>query len=161
MALLQLIEAGKISYDTPAEDIIPELKNPVVVDDVLSATTGYRPANTKILIRHLLNHTSGLYYSGIGKPTPETLNLAYTAVGYGGDYSVEKFFNILRQGVCISLDFQVPYANLEVWTYVSRDIFHQFPSPLNLARIVSRFFTSVLEHDPLTIHLARELWVQL
>ncbi|PPQ92543.1 hypothetical protein CVT25_010376 [Psilocybe cyanescens] len=97
VAALQLIEAGKLTYETPVEDIIPELKDPVVVDDISSETSGYKPAQNKILIKHLLNHTSGLYYSQLGKASIDTLTLGYTSAPYNGDFSVEQFFNIIRE----------------------------------------------------------------
>ncbi|PPQ74395.1 hypothetical protein CVT26_000946 [Gymnopilus dilepis] len=96
IAILQLIEAGKISYETPVVDIIPELANPVVVEDVTSPTSGFKPAQNTILVKHLLNHTSGLYYSPINKLTPEDLNPAYTAIAYEEDHTVEKFFKLVK-----------------------------------------------------------------
>ena len=81
-------------------DIIPELANPVVVEDVTSPTSGFKPAQNTILVKHLLNHTSGLYYSPINKLTPEDLNPAYTAIAYEEDHTVEKFFKLIK--VCLS-----------------------------------------------------------
>ncbi|KDR77296.1 hypothetical protein GALMADRAFT_96063 [Galerina marginata CBS 339.88] len=98
LALLQLIEEGKIDYETPVVDIIPEMANPVVIDDIMSETSGYKPAQKPILIKHLINHSSGLFYSQIGKVTPDDLGPAYTSIGYGGDHSVAQFFKLIRRG---------------------------------------------------------------
>ncbi|KAF8958101.1 beta-lactamase/transpeptidase-like protein [Flammula alnicola] len=97
IAILQLIEKGAITYETLVENIIPELANPVVIDDVLAAKSTYKPAQTKILVKHLLNHSSGLHYSARRKVTPENLSPAYTAVEYGGDHSVSQFFKLIRE----------------------------------------------------------------
>ena len=65
LALLQLIEQGMLNDEAPVEIIIPEVANPVIVEDVLSDSPGYKPAQGKILVKHLLNHTSGLYLSKV------------------------------------------------------------------------------------------------
>jgi hypothetical protein len=61
IAAFQLIEQGKITLDTPAESVLPELANPVVVsgkDDAGNPLTA--PATGKITFGQLLNHTSGI-----------------------------------------------------------------------------------------------------
>ncbi|KAF8902601.1 beta-lactamase/transpeptidase-like protein [Gymnopilus junonius] len=80
--VVTLIEAGKVSYETPVAGIIPELANPVVLDDVTSPTSGFKPARNTILVKHLLNHSSGLHYPPHGKVTPDDLNPAYTSIAY-------------------------------------------------------------------------------
>ncbi|KAF9556310.1 beta-lactamase/transpeptidase-like protein, partial [Agrocybe pediades] len=59
LAALRLIELGKISYDTVAADHIPQLRNLVIVKDGSAEAT---PAKTAITVKHLLNHSSGLFY---------------------------------------------------------------------------------------------------
>jgi len=75
MAIMMLIEDGKLKLDQPLADILPEfadmkvLKNPEgALDDVVSA-------RTQITIRHLLTHTAGLGYNIVSKgPLLNALN---------------------------------------------------------------------------------------
>jgi methyl acetate hydrolase len=64
LALMQLVEQGKIGLDDPAEKYLPELKNPQVVKSFDEKTGDYvlRPAAQAPLVRHFLTHTSGLAY---------------------------------------------------------------------------------------------------
>ncbi len=59
VATLQLVEQGKLSLDEPVENHFPELAQL----PVLESLTVLRPAQTKITLRHLLTHTSGLAYT--------------------------------------------------------------------------------------------------
>ena len=64
VALMQLIEQGKIGLDDPAEKYLPELKNPMVVESFDAKTGDYklRPASKPATVRNFLTHTSGLAY---------------------------------------------------------------------------------------------------
>jgi len=64
VALMQLVEQGKISLDDPAEKYLPELKNPQVIESFNAATGDYklRPASKPATVRNFLTHTSGLAY---------------------------------------------------------------------------------------------------
>jgi CubicO group peptidase (beta-lactamase class C family) len=64
VALMQLVEQGKIALDDPAEKYLPELKNPQVIESFNAATGDYklRPASRPATVRHMLTHTSGLAY---------------------------------------------------------------------------------------------------
>jgi methyl acetate hydrolase len=64
VALMQLVEQGKISLDDPAEKHLPELANPKVIESFNAATGDYqlRPASRPPTVRHFLTHTSGLAY---------------------------------------------------------------------------------------------------
>jgi CubicO group peptidase (beta-lactamase class C family) len=70
IAAWQAIDAGKLSLDTPAADILPQLANPIILEDrtKVNADVPYQPAKSPILVRHLLNHSSGLFYP---PPPPE------------------------------------------------------------------------------------------
>ena len=85
---------------------MPELKNPVVIEDRDADTLTYRPAKNPILLHHLLSHTSGIEYD-LEKRTPGHLNTAYAKVGYrGGDVTEERFLEILKVGcrtLCASM----------------------------------------------------------
>jgi methyl acetate hydrolase len=64
VALMQLVEQGKISLDDPAEKYLPELKNPKVITSFDAKTGDYqlRPASKPATVRTFLTHTSGLAY---------------------------------------------------------------------------------------------------
>jgi len=64
VALMQLVEQGKIGLDDPAEKYLPELKNPMVVEsfDAKSGDYKLRPASKPATVRNFLTHTSGLAY---------------------------------------------------------------------------------------------------
>ena len=65
VAAMQLFEQGRFALDDPAEKYLPELANLSVFESFDAATGAYRvrPAATKVTIRHLFTHTSGLAYS--------------------------------------------------------------------------------------------------
>jgi CubicO group peptidase (beta-lactamase class C family) len=61
VALMTLYEQGKFQLDEPVEIYLPEFKNLQVVNDVQKGTaSGTTPSSSKITIRQLLSHTSGL-----------------------------------------------------------------------------------------------------
>jgi CubicO group peptidase (beta-lactamase class C family) len=64
VAAMQLHEQGRFALDDPAEKYLPELANLMVFESFDNATGAYkvRPAATKVTIRHLFTHTSGLGY---------------------------------------------------------------------------------------------------
>lgn len=64
MAIMQLVEAGKIDLDAPVQRYLPEF------------TLADPAAASQITVRHLLNHTSGLSepsYSDLQHPQPGTI----------------------------------------------------------------------------------------
>ena len=77
LAALKLVEQGKISFDTPLADYLPELRQLVIVD-ANSETTVLRQAETPLTLTHLLNFSSGLFYSGLRRTGPTSLTFAYT-----------------------------------------------------------------------------------
>jgi methyl acetate hydrolase len=64
LALMQLIEQGRLGLDDPAEKYLPELAGLKVLEKFDPATGDYsvRPAAKKPTLRHFLTHTSGLAY---------------------------------------------------------------------------------------------------
>jgi CubicO group peptidase (beta-lactamase class C family) len=58
MALLQLVEQGKVKLDDPVETILPELKNREIISGGKK-----RKSSMPITLRMLLSHTSGLSYT--------------------------------------------------------------------------------------------------
>ena len=64
LALMQLVEQGRLSLDDPAEKYLPELANLKVFESFDPATGAYklRPASRPATVRHFLTHTSGLAF---------------------------------------------------------------------------------------------------
>jgi CubicO group peptidase (beta-lactamase class C family) len=64
LALMQLVERGRLGLDDPAEKYLPELANLKVFESFDAATGAYRlrPASRPATARHFLTHTSGLAY---------------------------------------------------------------------------------------------------
>ena len=64
VALMQLIEQGRLGLDDPAEKYLPELVGLKVIESFDKATGAYqvRPASRPPTVKHFLTHTSGLAY---------------------------------------------------------------------------------------------------
>ncbi len=64
VAAMQLVESGRLGLDDPAEEYLPALARPPVIDAFDSATGDQRlrPAAKVMTVRHLMTHTSGLGY---------------------------------------------------------------------------------------------------
>ena len=65
VALMMLVEQGKVGMDDPVAKYLPEFDKRPVIAKLDPATGSYatRPAKTAITIRHLLTNTSGLGYA--------------------------------------------------------------------------------------------------
>ncbi|KAJ7437903.1 beta-lactamase/transpeptidase-like protein [Mycena galericulata] len=100
IAALKLIEQGKIALDTPVEQVLPELANPVIVTgyDATGMPASTTPATGKITFGQLLNHTSGLGDAVDGMPrTPVNgMHIAYTHRYKPDTDGVSTFFKILK-----------------------------------------------------------------
>jgi CubicO group peptidase (beta-lactamase class C family) len=68
VAIMMLMEEGKLLLDDPVSKYIPSFKKQAVLDKFNEADTTYTtiPAKKEITIRELLTHTSGLDYAQIG-----------------------------------------------------------------------------------------------
>jgi CubicO group peptidase (beta-lactamase class C family) len=68
VAVMMLVEEGKIALDDPASKYVPEFAEPRVARQRSDATAGFEvvPAGSEITIRQLLTHTSGLVYGLFG-----------------------------------------------------------------------------------------------
>ena len=64
LALMQLVEQGRLGLDDPAEKYLPQLANLKVFESFDPATGAYRvrPASRAATVRHFLTHSSGLAY---------------------------------------------------------------------------------------------------
>ena len=59
IAALQLIERGKLSPEDLVVDYLPQMANPVIVEDEMAENLVYKPAQNVICVKHLLNFTNG------------------------------------------------------------------------------------------------------
>src|SRR6266705_5117176 len=62
VAVMQLVEAGKVKLDEPAATYLPELGSVQVLEG-----GGLRPPKTKVTVRQLLTHSSGFAYEFLDK----------------------------------------------------------------------------------------------
>jgi len=62
VAVMQLVEAGKVKLDEPAATYLPELGTVQVLEG-----GGLRPPKTKVTVRQLLTHSSGFAYEFLDK----------------------------------------------------------------------------------------------
>ena len=64
LALMQLVEQGKLTIEDPVEKFLPEMAGLKVFESFDPATGAYklRPASRPVTVRHVLTHTSGLGY---------------------------------------------------------------------------------------------------
>jgi CubicO group peptidase (beta-lactamase class C family) len=63
VALLRLIEEGRISIDAPVERYIPQFAGRRVLSEVRDGQVVTVPATTRMTVRHLLTYTSGNAYA--------------------------------------------------------------------------------------------------
>jgi CubicO group peptidase (beta-lactamase class C family) len=119
VAVMQLVEEGKILLDDPIYKYIPAFRMPVVLDKFNPADSSYTtvPAKKEITIRELLTHTSGIGYAQIGAPQ---MNAIYSKAGvYGGiglPAGMKLSTNILRLA-----KLPLMHSPGEKWTYGLND----------------------------------------
>jgi methyl acetate hydrolase len=64
VAIMQLVDEGKLRVDDEVAKYLPQFKDPLVLTKVnADGTYETRPAKRQITIRHLLTHTSGIGYT--------------------------------------------------------------------------------------------------
>ncbi|TFK31422.1 beta-lactamase/transpeptidase-like protein [Crucibulum laeve] len=93
IAIIQLIEKGKISMETPVSEILPELADPIILDNPIAKNSTYFSAKTTITVKHLLNHSSGMFYYS---EDPRQLPIPYTDLYDTDEDPISRFFALIR-----------------------------------------------------------------
>ena len=62
VAAMILIDRGRMHFDTPVADVLPEFANAQVLDGFDGDTPVMRPPKVQATLRHLATHTSGFEY---------------------------------------------------------------------------------------------------
>jgi len=75
VAVMMLLDEGKLSLNDPISKYLPAFKNPNVLTKFNPKDSTYttRPSRKEITIRELLTHTSGLGYAQIGSPEMQAI----------------------------------------------------------------------------------------
>jgi len=74
-AAMILIDRGKLSADTPVEDVMPEAAALKVLEGFDGDTPRLRPPKQKLTLRHLATHTSGMAYEMLNDLTRKYLEV--------------------------------------------------------------------------------------
>ena len=98
VAILQLMEQGKLSVLQPASDFIPAFAKTSVAVTV-DGTTTIVPAKRQITIRDLLTHTAGISYG-----TQPSIAAQYEAKGLGPAAGNGWYFADKKEGMCESME---------------------------------------------------------
>jgi CubicO group peptidase (beta-lactamase class C family) len=114
LAVMTLVEQGKVGLDDPVGMYLPELNELRVLGDPrddTEAEVATVPAKRPVTVRHLLSHTSGISY-GVFTSTDPRLRRAYQRVGVVGPRPKTIAELVARLG-------KVPLAHQpgEGWTY--------------------------------------------
>jgi methyl acetate hydrolase len=81
VAVMQLVEQGRVKLDEPASTYVPELGDVRVLDGGTQ-----RPPRTPVTVRHLLTHTSGFGYEFMNRELAELVaKRAIPSAAGGGD----------------------------------------------------------------------------
>lgn len=83
VAIMMLMEEGKLMLNDPVSKFIPEFKNPQVIAsfNITDTTWTSVPAKREITIKDLLTHTSGLGYAQIGSNEAKAMYHKYEVPG--------------------------------------------------------------------------------
>lgn len=89
VAVMILVEEGKLTLNDPVSKFIPEFAKPQVVKtfNLQDTTWTSEPAKREITIKDLITHTSGIGYAQIGTPEAQALYKKYgitAGLGVGG-----------------------------------------------------------------------------
>lgn len=98
VAVMILMEEGKLLLSDPVSKFIPEFAKPVVLASFNEKDSSYTtvPAKREITIKDLLTHTSGLGYAGIGSPAMNAIYAKNRITGGVGEMKNEIDATIKR-----------------------------------------------------------------
>ena len=75
------------------------MANPIVLEDITKELSSFKPAVTKITLKHLLNHTSGLVYRVKPSKDEKEPLWPYQSKAYGENRTVSQFFKLIQVSV--------------------------------------------------------------
>ncbi|EAU82774.1 beta-lactamase [Coprinopsis cinerea okayama7 len=100
LAALQLIEQGKLAFDTPVSKFFKEFESAVVLQDPhTDPDPKFKPAEKAVTVNHLITHSSGLYYGTLPTDTSairHRLPIGYTFEYEEGEDKYSKFFEQVK-----------------------------------------------------------------
>jgi catechol 2,3-dioxygenase-like lactoylglutathione lyase family enzyme len=80
VAVMQLVEAGRVQLDAPAATYVPELSAVRVVDGA-----ALRPAKSPVTVRQLLTHTAGFGYEFLNREVLDLVAKKQLPTAFAGD----------------------------------------------------------------------------
>ena len=115
VAVIQLVEQGRILLDDPVSKYIPAFRKPRVLEKFNKEDSSFTsiPAKKEISIRELLTHTSGIGYAQIGDPVT---NAIYAKAGVVGGIGVQAGMTLSKNMLALA---KLPLLHQpgEKWTY--------------------------------------------
>ncbi|MEI7445744.1 MAG: serine hydrolase domain-containing protein [Burkholderiales bacterium] len=140
IAVLQLVEDGRLGLDEPVSTWIPQLADLRVLRAGATSIDDTEPARRPITVRHLLSHSSGLSYGLLDPGTP--MYKAYTA------NKVLTDARTLTQLVDTLATLPLAYHPGESWEYsIGIDVLGHLVETLTGGRLEDAFRARIL--DPL------------
>ena len=109
VAVLLLMEDGKLELDQPAEEFLPQLAHMPVLKPGATNISDTEPARSKITIRHLLTHTAGLSYGLLDHGT-----VMYKAYN---EKRVMNAFTSLAEMMDVLAELPLSFHPGEAWEY--------------------------------------------
>jgi methyl acetate hydrolase len=146
LAVLMLVEEGKVDLDAPFAEYVPGYRQPEVLASFERATKRYAtaPAENRITVRQLLTHTGGYGYwfmdtplLALTKGAPNLLDPPFLMYPPGRKFSYSTSTDVLGQ-------IFTPVAGMPIETFLERRIFAPlemrdtgYSLPRDAARLVS------------------------
>lgn len=96
VAILSLVEQGRLTLDDPVSKFVPSFAKTTVLDSGMTTAVAARRA---ITIRDLLTHTAGISYGGEAQ-----VAALYRAKGLGGAMGFGFYFSAQSEPICVSID---------------------------------------------------------
>jgi CubicO group peptidase (beta-lactamase class C family) len=138
IAVLQLVEEGRIALDAPVSDWIPQLADRRVLRPGATSLDDTEPARGPITVRHLLSHSSGLSYGLLDPGT--LLYRAYT------ERKVLTDRRTLAELVDTLAGLPLAFHPGESWEYsIATDVLGHLVETLDGRRLGDAFRARILE----------------